>query len=410
MSDRLHEQWTEEEIGSNINIQSGYPFSSDHFRSDGVGVPLIRIRDLLTQSPTLTVTTEVSTEFYINRGDLLVGMDGDFNIVKWKHRGAVLNQRVCKVEGNSRLDTDFLFHLLSDELPKINAQTGSTTVKHLATRDIASISSKLPPIKEQQKIAEILTSVDEVIENTQSQINKLEDLKKATMNELLTKGIGHTEFKETEIGRIPESWEIYKLEDLTLGRYGIVDGPFGSNLKTEHYRPQGIPVIQSGFVTSFEFKANSYVYIDQEKFNEQIRSSVSPNDIVMAKIGANAGTSAIVPSNHKIGILAGNSLKITVDTRKSLTRFIHHYLKWSSQTGRIHTLLTVTAQPAISLTALRQLLIPVPPLKEQQKIDKLMVELYGVSKGLRNKLDTMLSLKNGLMQDLLTGKVRVTVN
>ena len=65
-----------------------------------------------------------------------------------------------------------------------------------------------PPLPEQQKIASILTSVDEVIEKTQTQINKLQDLKKATMNELLTRGIGHTEFKDSPVGRIPLSWEV----------------------------------------------------------------------------------------------------------------------------------------------------------------------------------------------------------
>ena len=69
----------------------------------------------------------------------------------------------------------------------------------------------IPPLPEQKKIASILTSVDEVIENTQKQIDKLQDLKKATMNELLTKGIGHTEFKDSELGRIPKSWEVRSL-------------------------------------------------------------------------------------------------------------------------------------------------------------------------------------------------------
>jgi type I restriction enzyme S subunit len=72
------------------------------------------------------------------------------------------------------------------------------------------ISKFCPPLPEQKKIASILTSVDEVIENTQKQIDKLQDLKKATMNELLTKGIGHTEFKDSELGRIPKSWEVKK--------------------------------------------------------------------------------------------------------------------------------------------------------------------------------------------------------
>ena len=70
---------------------------------------------------------------------------------------------------------------------------------------------------EQQKIASILTSVDEVIEKTEAQISKLQDLKKGMMQELLTKGIGHTEFKDSPVGRIPKGWEVVK-----LGRFSRV--------------------------------------------------------------------------------------------------------------------------------------------------------------------------------------------
>ena len=80
------------------------------------------------------------------------------------------------------------------------------TLKHVVSR--LKLQFNFPPLPEQKKIASILTSVDEVIENTQKQIDKLQDLKKATMNELLTKGIGHTEFKDSELGRIPKSWEV----------------------------------------------------------------------------------------------------------------------------------------------------------------------------------------------------------
>ena len=85
----------------------------------------------------------------------------------------------------------------------------------------------IPPLQEQKKIASILTSVDEVIENIQKQIDKLQGLKKATMNELLTRGIGHREFKDSELGRIPKSWEV-----TTLGKVctKITDG--------SHYSPQ----------------------------------------------------------------------------------------------------------------------------------------------------------------------------
>jgi len=79
----------------------------------------------------------------------------------------------------------------------------------------------LPPLKEQKKIVSILNSVDEVIEITQKKIDKLQDLKKATLNQLLTNGVDHKEFKDSELGRIPKNWTLYKLGELCVFTQGI---------------------------------------------------------------------------------------------------------------------------------------------------------------------------------------------
>ena len=273
--------------------------------------------------------------------------------------------------------------------------------------ELRKIKVHVPPLPEQQKIAKILTSVDEVIEKTQAQINKLKDLKTGMMQELLTNGIGHTEFKDSPVGRIPAEWEVRTLLHICSSKYAIVDGPFGSNLKTEHYRPSGIPVFQSGFVTSNKFIEKKYVYVDQSKYDEQKRSSAKAGDILMAKIGMNAGACAIIPFNHPVGILAGNSLKITVDNDVVLSDFILGIIHSMQNTGEIRRLLTETAQPAISITTLKKMNIPVPPIEEQKRIvntfhsidNKIDIEI--------NRLNSRKQLKKALMQDLLTGKVRV---
>ena len=112
-------------------------------------------------------------------------------------------------------------------------------------------------------------------------------------------------YKQTEVGVIPEDWEVASLSSVTpmSGKNGIVDGPFGSNLKTIHYKKSGIPIITSGYVTDGKFFADKYLYVDQKKFNDEKRSAVRPGDIVMAKIGERCGASAILPKSHEIGIL-----------------------------------------------------------------------------------------------------------
>ena len=131
-------------------------------------------------------------------------------------------------------------------------------------------------------------------------------------------------YKKTEIGILPLDWDIGAIESVTPSgvRNGIVDGPFGSNLKTIHYRKTGIPIVTSGYVTDGRFYADSYLYVDKQKFEEEKRSAVKPGDIVMAKIGARCGASAILPNEHPIGILSGNALKISVDTLRHSTFYI----------------------------------------------------------------------------------------
>ena len=112
----------------------------------------------------------------------------------------------------------------------IEKNATGTTRTRIGRTALSNITIHLPPLPEQKKIASILTSVDEVIEKTQSQIDKLQDLKKGTMNELLTKGIGHTEFKDSELGRIPKSWEV-KTIDSTANR--VTDGEHQTPARSE---------------------------------------------------------------------------------------------------------------------------------------------------------------------------------
>lgn len=404
MSEGLRAAWTEEEIGSNITIQSGFPFSSDDFRGDRQGLPLIRIRDLLPQSPSVFVTPgDILNEFYVSRGDLLVGMDGDFNIVKWKGSEAVLNQRVCKVVGNSQLDTDFLFHLLSAELPKINAQTGSTTVKHLAVKDIASVSAKVPPIKEQQKIAEILTSVDEVIENTQSQIDKLEDLKKATMNELLTKGIGHTEFKETEIGRIPKGWDTVTLGDLSA----LITS--GSRGWSQYYSSSGAMFIRISNLTRkhINLKFEDMQFVSPPPDGEGTRTRVSIGDVLIS-ITADLGVIAVIGEHVPEAYVNQHVSLVRLKCQeKTNPRWVGHFLASGEGQRQFSKLNDGGAKAGLNLKTIGNLLVPMPTTNEQQKIVDVLDRLDDEIKIKTNKCLKQKELKKSLMQDLLTGKVRV---
>jgi type I restriction enzyme, S subunit len=384
----------------------------------GGDIPFLKIKDLtnstrFVDSASLSITErglQNSSARVFPSGTVLTTMYGTIGVTRILRKPMATNQAIAAFLELRGITSEFLMQLINFEAEKLASMASQTTQANISATVLKEYLVDIPPLPEQKKIASILTSVDEVIENTQKQIDKLQDLKKAIMNELLTRGIGHTEFKDSELGRIPKSWEVQPLLKLSKGRFGIVDGPFGSNLKTEHYKSKGIPVIQSGFVTTGQFYAKKYVYVDSEKFNAEIRSAVASGDIVMAKIGAQAGRCAIMPKGHPTGILAGNSLKITTDEESLLATYLNHLLSHLYTTGEIQILRTETAQPAISIATLKKYKIKVPTLLEQEKITKVLSTIDIKLKSTREKSEKLQSLKKSLMQDLLTGKVRVAVN
>ena len=167
-------KWPLVKIGEHLDILSGFAFKSSLFSDSGM--PLIRIRDVLAGKTNTFYAGEYSEEYVIKKGDLLVGMDGDFNRETWNSKDALLNQRVCKLTADGeKLDQRFLYHLLPKELLKIHRNTPAVTVKHLSVKKIRDIEIPLPPLDEQKRIAAILDKADAIRRKRQQAIQLADD-------------------------------------------------------------------------------------------------------------------------------------------------------------------------------------------------------------------------------------------
>lgn len=166
-------------LGKHIDILSGYAFPSSGFNQKN-GVPLIRIRDILSGRTETYYEGSYDLKYLIKKGDLLVGMDGDFNREYWKGTDALLNQRVCKITPNPEtLDKNFLYHFLQKELDKIHATTDVVTVKHLSVKKIQDIKIRLPSLKEQKRIAAILDKADGIRQKREQAIKLADEFLRA---------------------------------------------------------------------------------------------------------------------------------------------------------------------------------------------------------------------------------------
>ena len=164
-------------------IQYGFPFDSAKF-SDSDGMPLIRIRDVVRGYSETYTTEEYKSEYIVHENDLLIGMDGEFNIAKWGKIPALLNQRVCRLAPKDSIDKDYLFYFMPIALKRIEEKTPFVTVKHLSAKELNKIEIPVLPLEEQRKIAETLSKVDELIAFRDQQLAKLDELVKARFVEM----------------------------------------------------------------------------------------------------------------------------------------------------------------------------------------------------------------------------------
>lgn len=163
-------------------FQYGFPFDSSLF-SDTNGTPVIRIRDIVRGFSETKTTETCSDDYIVDNGDILIGMDGEFNLAKWKGGKAFLNQRVCKLIPFD-VNKDYIFYHLPKILKNIEEKTSFATVKHLSAKQLNSIYIDIPEQTIQYKIANIFIKIDSLINKRKQQLSKLDQLVKSRFIEM----------------------------------------------------------------------------------------------------------------------------------------------------------------------------------------------------------------------------------
>ncbi|MBR4374896.1 MAG: restriction endonuclease subunit S, partial [Treponema sp.] len=235
-----NDSWKIVELGKYVNIVNGYPFDSKRFTNSQENTyPLIRIRDVVRGYTETFTNEDCPDEYKIKSGEILIGMDGDFNIAKWKSDIGLLNQRVCKISSNSsELDENFLFFYLPIPLKQINDATPSVTVKHLSSTSLQKLHFPLPTLAEQQRIVNrietMFAKLDQAQEKAQTVLDSFETRKAAILHKAFTGELTANWRKANGVS--DDSWE-----EKTIGEICLVKGgkrvPKGMSLvkeKNEH--------------------------------------------------------------------------------------------------------------------------------------------------------------------------------
>ena len=390
-----------------LKILSGFPFDSQkfEFEDNGVYMPLIRIRDINGSSTEVYYSGSYPIESVVKTGEVLIGMDGDFNISKWKGTNALLNQRVCKLREDSSMNTHYAFYMLSSPLKAINSVTYATTVKHLSVYDIYNAFIPVPPISEQAAISTYLDThcakIDNLISIQQKRIALLQELKQSVITHAVTKGLNpNVEMKQSGvkwIGDVPKHWKILR------GKYvlNILSGfPFDSQ-KFE-FEDNGVymPLIRIRDINC----SSTEVYYSG---SYPIESVVKTGEVLIGmdgdfNISKWKGTNALL--NQRV-------CKLREDSSMN-THYAFYML--SSPLKAINSVTYATTVKHLSVYDIYNVFIPVPPIPEQAAIasylDHKCATIDTSISNAQHQIDLLQEYKQSLITEVVTGKRKVTDN
>ena len=316
--------------------------------------------------------------------------------------GVAINQDLKAIYPKKNLLTDFLRYWFYNNAEFIESLGSGSTVKGIRLEILKSLNFLLPPLPEQRKIADILSTVDDKIAVIDEQIAQTQQLKKGLMQRLLTRGIGHTEFKDSPLGRIPAEWEVVRLGEI------LIENPqYGANVSAIDYSEKTYRYIR---ITDIDDNGK---LIEEEKkgiLKEVGKQYIlKEKDILIARTGNTVGKSYIHLKIYGSCSYAGYLIRFRTDPSKYLAQLLFHFLhsdnywKWVGDTAR------TGAQPNINSKEYQKLKLPFPPLPEQRQIAEILSTVDDKIGHLLDKKESYQQQKKGLMQNLLTGKIRVKV-
>lgn len=396
------------------SVQPGYPFNSAKFSNSSTdGFPLIRIRDITSGEIQTYYTGEYPPNYIVTAGDLLVGMDGDFNVRWWNNDAALLNQRCCRVTEKDSVLRRFLYYVLPFTLQHINTLTYATTVKHLANGDILNSFIAFPSLPAQQNIVHYLDTVcseiDAMLSKTRSSIEEHKKLKQAVITQAVTKGVrGEREKKDSGVewaGLVPHHWGVAKIG--SIGQTSSGATPLRSK-EASFFDDATIR-----WVRTLDLN-DGLVYDSSEKITELALASsacsIMPKGTVCVAMYGGAGTigkcgllmSDCATNQAVCSIVCNREIVSPIFLLMQLLALKSYWMKYAVGTRK---------DPNISQDIVARMKILIPPLDEQKEItdhlDAKCAEIDGLIAKKEQLVKELESYKKSLIYEVVTGKREV---
>jgi len=399
-SESLPPSWSVTSVGEIGRYLNGFAFKPTQWGTEGL--PIIRIQNLNDRNkPFNYYDGEVPEKYRIRDGDILISWSASLGTYRWNRGDAWLNQHIFKATPKlGELTDEFFYWVMVHGIERIAGNARGSTMKHVTGKEFANSQIALPPLPEQKKIAHILSTVQRAIEAQERIIQTTTELKKVLIHKLITEGLRHEPQKQTEIGPVPESWEIK-----TVGDY--CDILNGYAFKSEDY-------VTTGGIPNFRVVNISWdgtVSMDDCKFLPESFSVshekylLNEGDILFVMVGATRGKLAQIPASILPALMNQNMWRI-VPSREGIDRdYLFHHMR-RSVVGLLQED-DDQARGFFKKSDFRDIPLAVPSLEEQIEIRTALGTLE-TKLGLHAAKNAQLKdLFRTLLHELMTAKTRV---
>jgi len=417
----IPEEWKLEQLGNIGDFFKGKTITKSEITE--TGFPCIRYGDIYVQYEFANTVTHFSA--YIRKetakigrrllkGDIIFAGTGETQEDIGKCVAYTRDEKafaggdliVFRPNKDVGIDSEFLSYCLNTgEVANRKSRLGQgLSIFHIYSSHLQTLEVPLPPLPEQKKITDILSTLDNAIEKTDAIIEETKQLKKGLMQKLFNEGIGHTRFKETKIGRIPEEWQLLKLGQIASFKNG-------ANFPKEDIVDSGTLMVDvlNMYSEGIGMDLNKLYRVEVPLKSKHL---LEAGDLLFVRSSLKkegVGWSALFNGYSEPVAFCGFLIRARLLSNAIYPRFLAYYLIAPKTRGRIISLSGTVTITNIGQEGLGKLSIPIPSIEEQHKIEKIFSEVDSKiekENAIKKQLE---KLKKALMQVLLTGKVRVKV-
>ncbi|MEK7322174.1 MAG: restriction endonuclease subunit S [Pseudomonadota bacterium] len=410
----LSPAWKRRSLLSLADYHNGAAFNPSHWGEEGL--PIIRIEQINNPSaPTDFYKGPLAPQNAVTTGDLIFSWSATLKAVIWRNGDGVLNQHLFKVVPKNGTDKAFLKYVLEQNMENISSGSQGSTMKHITRGELQRYHVEVPKQEaEQRRIAEILSTLDEAIEQTEALLAKHQEIKAGLMHDLFTRGVtsdGHLRptrdqapdlYKESPLGWIPKEWEVVSIADAFEIQLGKMLNKLAKTGKcTAPYL--GNRAVQWDFVDCMAIEEMDFTPTERQKF------SLERGDLLVCE-GGDVGRTAMWRGEIGGCYYQKAIHRLRPKSERALPAFMLRFMRYARESGYFREFTSQSSIAHLTQEKLGVMPMLLPKSEEQNRIAERFDAYDELIQNEQTKLTKLRQQKHSLMCDLLTGKVCVRIH